>query len=306
MLEFKSSRSGKVDTRQLRTLLAVVDHGGFSRAAGVVNLTISAVSQQVQALEQEVGAPLFDRSTRPPRLTVAGQQLVEAARELVRTAENAIDAISGRKVIGTFSLGSVRTSALSLLPRAIVRLNAAYPELRIQLRVGLSETLLQDVVSGRLDAAMVAEYGNFPDSLRWRPFLDEPLFVVAPPGTPAMEANELLVRHPFIRFRANVPLAHLIDLELARMNLPLAEIAQIDTISAITACVANGLGVSILPQVAITDCAADLVTAPFGHPQLHRKIGLVERKTAPRAALISMLHGLLVEECGPHGVGSQP
>lgn len=172
--------------------------------------------------------------------------------------------------------------------------------------MGLSETLLQDVVSGRLDAAMVAEYGNFPDSLRWRPFLDEPLFVVAPPGTPATEANELLVRHPFIRFRANVPLAHLIDLELARMNLPLAEIAQIDTISAITACVANGLGVSILPQVAITDCAADLVTAPFGHPQLHRKIGLVERKTAPRAALISMLHGLLVEECGPHGVGSQP
>lgn len=233
---------------------------------------------------------------------MAGQQLVEAARELVRTAENAIDAISGRKVIGTFSLGSVRTSALSLLPRAIVRLNAAHPELRIQLRVGLSESLLQDVVSGRLDAAMVAEYGEFPSSLRWRPFLDEPLFVVAPPGTPALSAEELLTRRPFIRFHANVPLAHVIDLELARLNLPLTEIAQIDTIPAITACVANGLGVSIVPQVAVSDCATELVKAPFGQPQLHRKIGLVERKTAPRAALISMLHRLLVEESGPDGV----
>jgi DNA-binding transcriptional LysR family regulator len=283
-----------MDTRQLRSLLAIAEHGSFSRAAVAVNLTVSAVSQQIQALETEVGAPLFDRSSRPPRLTVAGQQMVEAARDLVRTAENAVDAISGRQVVGTLTLGSVRTSALSLLPRAIVRLNARYPELRIRLRVSNSDLLMQDVVAGRLDAAMVANHLDFPAALRWRSFLDEPLFVAAPPGTVQMDALEMLTRHPYIRFRAAVPLARVIDLELARLNLPLVEVAEIDTIASIASCVVNGLGVSVLPQVAIRDCQVPLVCAPFGNPQLHRQIGLIERINGARAVLISQLHELLV------------
>ncbi|WP_224767562.1 LysR family transcriptional regulator [Paracoccus yeei] len=90
-----------MDTRQLKTLLAIIESGSFSRAAEAVHLTVSAVSQQIQALEQEVGAPLFDRTSRPPRLTAAGQQMVELADQMVRAAENAIDAISGRKLIGS-------------------------------------------------------------------------------------------------------------------------------------------------------------------------------------------------------------
>jgi DNA-binding transcriptional LysR family regulator len=289
-----------MDTRQLKTLLAVAETGSFSRAADVVHLTVSAVSQQIQALEQEVGARFFDRSSRPPRLTAAGQQMVEAARELVRAVENAIDSVSGRRVIGTLSIGSVRTSAMSLLPRAIVEFRAEHPELRIKLRVSMSEMLLQDVLAGRLDAAMVAEHGSFPPTLRWRPFLREPLFLVAPSGSPQLGAEEFLARYPYVRFRSNVPLAHMIDLELARLDIPLNEVAEIDTVSAIMSCVANGLGVSVVPQVAIDDCGAALVTAPFGSPQLFRQIGLVERQNGPRAMLIDELHRRLLAASGEH------
>ncbi|WP_225612149.1 LysR family transcriptional regulator [Paracoccus sp. PAR01] len=299
-------KSGIVDTRQLKTLLAVVEFGSFSRAADAVHLTVSAVSQQIQALEQEVGASLFDRTSRPARLTAAGQQMAELADQLVRAAENAIDAISGRKLIGTLSIGSVRTSALSLLPRAMVKMNATHPDLHIKLRVASSETLLQDVLAGRIDAAMIAEHGNFPSALRWRPFLREPLWVIAPPGSPPLSAKTFLTTYPFIRFRANVPLAHIVDLELARLNLTLNEVAEIDTIAAITSCVANGLGVSVVPQVAIDDTAAELVRTPFGDPQMFRQIGLVERRSASRVVLIAELHRLLVEICGPNGVSSDP
>lgn len=291
-----------MDTRQLRTLLAIAECGSFSRAADMVHLTVSAVSQQIQALEVEVGTRLFDRSCRPPRLTAAGQQMVEAAQALVRAADNAIDAISGRRVVGTLALGSVRSSALSILPRAIVRLNAAYPDLRIKLRVSLSEALLQDVAFGRLDAAMVAEHGKLPAVLHWRPFLREPLFLIAPPGSPHLPAEFFLSHHPYIRFRANVPLAHIIDRELSRLDVPINEIAEIDTVPAITACVANGLGVSVVPQVAIDDCRAALVAVPFGAPQLYRQIGLVECKNGARTVLVSELHRLLVEESGKYGV----
>lgn len=90
-----------------------------------------------------------------------------------------------------------------------------------------------------------------------------------------------------MRFRSNVPLANMIDLELARLDIRPTEVAEIDTVSAIVSCVANGLGVSVVPQVAIDDCAVPLVTAPFGSPQLYRQIGLVERQNSARAVLIS-------------------
>lgn len=283
-----------MDTRQLKSLLAIVETGSFAGAADKVNLTPSAISQQVQALENEIGALLFDRASRPPRLTAAGQQMVETAREVLQLTQTAVDAISGRGLAGALTLGSVRTSALSLLPRAIVGLRDAHPGLRVRLRVGLSDALLLDVAAGRLDAAMVAEHLRLPPGLRWRPFLSEPLLVIAPPDYPQMSAEDYLRNCPFIRFSSNVPLAHIIDQELSRIDIPLNEVAEIDTISAITACVAGGLGVSIVPQVALMDSPVPLRAVPFGPPDLRRQIGLVHRPHSSRILLIDELHDRLV------------
>jgi len=290
-----------MDTRQLKTLLAIVEHGTFARAAEHVHLTPSAVSQQVQALEAEIGRPLFDRSSRPPRLTTEGQQMVEGARHLVQAAEEILDAVSGRTVLAPLILGSVRTSALGLMPRAIMLMKEVHPRVRIKLRVANSEALLIDVGAGRLDAAMVAENPGMPDTLRWHPFIREPLFVIAPPGAPPMTAEGYLSHYPFVRFRSNVPLAHMIDRELARTNLPLYEIAEIDTVSAIVACVANGLGASVVPNIAIKECAAPLMTAPFGKPHLYRQIGLVDRPGSPRSSVIADLHDCLVKVSEEYG-----
>lgn len=286
-----------MDTRQLRSLLAIVETGSFAAAADKVALTPSAISQQVQALEHEVGALLFDRATRPPRLTTAGQQMAETAREVLQLTQTAVDAISGRGAAGTLTLGSVRTSALSLLPRAIVALREAHSGLRVRLRVGLSDALLRDVAAGRLDAAMVAEHLHMPPGLQWRSFLSEPLLVIAPPAYPDMSAEGYLRRCPFIRFNSNVPLAHIIDQELSRMNIPLNEVAEIDTISAITACVAGGLGVSIVPRVALMDSPHPLQSVRFGPPGLQRKVGLVHRSAGGRLRLIEELHERLVGLC---------
>ena len=283
-----------MDTRQLRSLLAIVETGGFAKAAGRVHLTPSAVSQQIQALEQEVGAELFDRSARPPRLTAAGHQLVETAREILQLTDTAMDAISGRRLLGTLSLGSVRTSALSLLPRAIVGLRDAHPGLRVKLRVGLSDALMLDVAAGRLDAAMVAEHLHLPPGLRWRPFLSEPLLVIAPPDYPQATAEDYLRNCAFIRFSSNVPLAHIIDQELSRLGIALNEVAEIDTIAAITACVAGGLGVSVVPRVALLDSPTRFRAVQFGPPDLRRQIGLVHQPLSRRMLLIDELHARLL------------
>ncbi len=291
-----------MDIRQLKTFIAIAEHGTFAKAADAVGLTPSAVSQQVQALENEVRAELFDRSTRPITLNSQGLQMLEAAHGLVRSADNIVDAISGRAIGGTFTIGSVRSSALSLIPRAIVELKNDFPDLKIKLHVANTDELINDVVTGRLDSAMVAEYSGDPAALRWSPFLAEPLFVIAPKGTRLRPAAQMLSELPYVKFVSRFRLAHIIETEVARSGIVTNVIAEIDTITAVVACVIHGLGASIAPWSALRETSGEVVAVPFGDPQIHRQIGLIERRASPRAAVIDKLHRYLVSFSGEYGV----
>lgn len=296
-----------MDTRQLHTLLAIVQHGSFAKAAEVVHVTPSAVSQQIQALEQELGATLFERSTRPPALTPQGVQVVEMAQDILRRVSEARSALSGDQVTGTLLLGSVRTSALGVLPRAIMKMREHYPQLRINLQVANSSSLIAEVAAGRLDAAVVAENMSIPQLIRWSPFLREPLWVIAPASmgrdAASGDAAAMLRTLPFVRFQSPVPLAGLIDTELARLQITTQDVAGMDSIASIINCVAEGMGISIVPNIALREPQAEgLLYLPFGQPQIFRQIGLIERINAVRADVIDQFHGILAETCGEHGV----
>lgn len=292
-----------MDTRQLRTLLAIVQHGSFARAAEVVHITPSAVSQQVQALEQEFGAMLFERSSRPPALTSQGAQVVEMAYDVLRRVDEAQTTLSGNEVSGTLMLGSVRSSALRVLPRAIMQIRARYPLLKINLRVGNSSNLIAEVTAGRLDAAVVAENMSIPQLIRWSPFLREPLWVVAPEALASGDPEAMLRTLPFVRFQSPVPLARSIDTELARLQIATHDIAEMDSITSIINCVAEGMGISVVPDIALREPEAQtLYCFPFGRPQVFRQIGLIERINSSRATLIDHFHSVLAETCGEYGV----
>lgn len=292
-----------MDTRQLRTLLAIASHGTFAQAAGIVGLTPSAVSQQINALEQELRTTLFDRSSRPPKLTPQGVQVLEVAKNILRLEEDTKASLRGDQIAGTLMLGSVRSSALNLLPRAIVQMRLQYPLLKTNLRVSLSSTLIADVAAGRIDAAVVAEHVGIPNALRWSPFLREPLWLIAPRGTESDDPIHLLNTRPYVRFRSAVPLANLIDTELSRLGVVTQDIAEIDTIGAIVTCVRQGLGISVVPHVALQEPEDfRLARLPFGQPQLTRQIGIVERTVSPRGEIIARIHDVLAQLCGLHGV----
>ncbi|MCF3628648.1 LysR family transcriptional regulator [Alphaproteobacteria bacterium LMO-S08] len=295
-----------MDTRQLKTLLAIATNGTFAKAADVVGLTPSAVSQQIQALEQEMNTTLFVRSSRPPKLTPQGLQVLEMAKEMLQAEENTKAGLRGDRIAGTLMLGSVRSSALNLIPTSIVQMRAQYPGIKINLRVSLSTPLIADVASGRLDAAVVAEHLGFPSALRWSPFLREPLWLIAPEGTDASEPIELLKNRPYVRFRSDVPLANLIDTEISRLGIVTQDVAEIDTIASIVTCVRQGLGISVVPHVALQDPEdRNLVRFPFGRPQVTRQIGIVERTVSPRGEIIARLHAILASLCSEHGVGRE-
>jgi len=295
-----------MDTRQLKTLLAIQSHGTFAQAAEVVHLTPSAVSQQIHALEDELRVTLFDRGTRPPSITPDGLQVIEMARDILRREEDTKASLRGDQIAGTLLLGSVRSSALNLLPSAMVQMRQRYPDLKPSLRVSLSSTLISDVAAGRLDAAIVAEHLGFPSALRWSPFLREPLWLILPPGVESSDPLELLNTRPYIRFRSAVPLANLIDTELSRLGVVTNDVAEIDTIGSIVTCVRQGLGISVVPHVALQEPGdMNIARLPFGSPQVIRQIGIVERTVSPRTEIIARLHAVLSELCGDYGVDRQ-
>jgi DNA-binding transcriptional LysR family regulator len=292
-----------MDTRQLRTLIAIADQGTFAKAAQVVNLTPSAVSQQMQALERELDVALFDRSSRPPSLNAKGLEFLQTAHSILQIVDDSAAAISGRSVSGTLAIGSIRTSTIEILPRAIVSLRKSYPKLTVKLQVAFSEALMNDVVSGRLDLAIVAENVGVPPILKWTPFLREPLVVIAPPGAQETEASEMIRAHPFVRYRTAVPLASQIDTELSRLGLVPDTVAEVDTIPATIECVKAGLGAAVVPHVATLAAGARaLPRCPFGRPTVFRQLGVVERIGSPRARLVAAMLERLAAFSYPFGV----
>jgi len=282
-----------MDTRQLKTLVAIWKHGTFAKAAEEVCLTPAAVGQQIATMEQELDIQLFDRTNRPPKLTPQGMQAVEMASQILRLEEDTKLSLKGDLVSGTFIIGAVRSSALNLLPTAMVEMGKDYPNLKTRLKVGNSAALVADVAAGQLDAAIVAEHIKMPPNVKWSPFINEPLWLISASDISGLTLREALEKSPFIRFTSNVPLANLINTELSRMEITTSDIAEVDNIESIIACVQHGLGTAIVPQMSIKPEMSSIYKVPFGNPQVKRQIGIVARQSSPRKAVIGKLHEIL-------------
>lgn len=292
-----------MDIRQLQTLVAVADTRSFAASSRIVNLTPSAISQQIQSLEGELGVEIFDRTRRPPILNAKGEEIVRAARQIVQIMAEARQAISGGSTAGVLKIGSIRTISMRIVPQAFAKTAERFPNIAFHLTVGISEDLLPDVAAGRLDAAVVAEHVDIPGGLIWTPILEEPLLLVAPPDLEGLSGQDLLRRLPFIRYETKVPLARQIDVEMSRLGVEPREIVVANTMPSVIGCVLAGLGAAVVPKSAIPDEArADLYVQPFGDTHAYRRVGLVQRQVSARAAVLSEMAHVLSEQAITSGL----
>ncbi len=287
----------------MQTIVAVADTGSFAASAHVVNLTPSAVSQQIQALEAELGVPLFDRSRRPPALNAKGEEVVRAARQMLQIMTETRTAITGGRTAGVLKIGAIRTVATRLAPLALAAMRARYSELSFHMTVDMSETLMTDVAAGRLDAAVVAEHVGVPSGLAWMPVFSEPLMLVAPARWQGASERELFAQLPFIRYETAVPLARQIDTELSRLGLVPREIAVIDTMPSVVGSVLAGLGLTVMPKVAVHDAPpGSLYAQPFGGTTIMRRIGIVQRHVSERSEVLAYMRQALTEQAVDFGL----
>ncbi|MBF9059465.1 LysR family transcriptional regulator [Rhodobacterales bacterium HKCCSP123] len=295
-----------MDIRQLQTLVAVADTGSFSGAAAVVNLTPSAVGQQIQALEAELGVTLFDRRKRPRQLNAKGEELLRAARQVVQTMTEARMAISGGRTAGMLNFGAIRTVSMHLVPQAFAEMRDAYPDLSFDLTVGMSERLMSDVAAGRLDAALVAENVGVPASLSWSPVLTEPLVLIAPRAEAWRSDLSLLTDLPFIRYVTEVPLSRQIETELAALSVSPREIVATNTMPSVIGFVQADLGVAIVPKIALLNAGTGtLHTRPFCEGAITRRVGLVQRQVSSRSEVLARLRQAFFKVAQMHGLGAE-
>lgn len=140
-----------LDLELLRTFIAVVDHHSFAEAGTHLNRTQSSVTQHMQRLEQQVGVNLFEKHGRQKRLTEAGLQLLRHARHMLSMNDEALSSLRENSLSGVLRIGSPHDIADTILPPILSHIARSAPRLRLEIDVGRSPFLMEDLHRGKVD-----------------------------------------------------------------------------------------------------------------------------------------------------------
>ncbi len=288
-----------MNLRQLRTIVAIADHGSFAAAGQAIGLSQSAVSLQIKSLEEEIGVALFDRTLRPPRLTPAGQNIVDRARTILGQIDEIKGATDENRIAGRLTVGAVPTTLSGIVPLALGELRDRQPGLAITVVSGSSSALADQALRGEIDVAVVAKPPQTLPGLDWRTVADEPYAVIGPESAVGQTDRELLTGNPFIWFNRKTWAGQQIEQHLIQKKIRVEASMEIDSLDAIRSMVSAGLGVSIIPMcIGAAPLPANVRTVPLGNPANHRMIGLLHRRSSPNQRLIDTFHEALERLAG--------
>jgi len=149
-----------IDIEQLRTFIAIVETGSFTKAAEVVHKTQSAVSMQMKRLEERLDRPIFARDGRASKLTEDGERLLDYARRIVKLNVEAVAAFSGAALSGRVRLGLPDDYADRYLPEIMARFSRAYPSVELTVTCEPSVQLVERIDANDIDLAIVTDCGS--------------------------------------------------------------------------------------------------------------------------------------------------
>jgi DNA-binding transcriptional LysR family regulator len=264
-----------LDVKRLRVLREVAAQGSFSAAADALAYTQSAVSQQIAALEREAGATLVQRNARGVKLTEAGEVLVrhtEAILARLVDAEAELEAIAGLRG-GRLRLVAFPTAGATLAPRAIARFRELHPSVDLTLIPGEPEDGMAALRAGETDIALLIEtsFDVAPtDGIERTPLLEDPMYVLLPSGHPLATRRRLalsdLAEEPWIvgSTTTSCPDARILLRACQQAGFDPRITFNSDDYLAIQGFVAAGMGVGLIPDLALLALRDDVVVRSLG------------------------------------------
>jgi DNA-binding transcriptional LysR family regulator len=234
----------------LNTLRAILEQGSFTAAAGIVGCSPSAVSLQVKQLEQYFGKPLFDRSTRKMSPTPFAREVVSTVGDFSQALQR-LRSRPPQQVSGRIKVGVITSMQSDAMPAALRELRQRYPLLEVFVPpMNDSDELIAELKGGRVDAALVAKPQGVGASRRlcWHELHRQPYVLLAPADAATDDPGALLGRYEWIGYDLSLP-GGKVAARFVRGLRPEARCAmELRSVDAIVSLVAEGLGISIVPQ----------------------------------------------------------
>lgn len=290
-----------MELRQLRYFVGASEAGSLLKASGRLHVAQPALGQQIAALESEIGAQLFTRSSRGVALTEAGKVFLEHAKVVLSDLERARDAVRGIGAAprGEVALGLPTTVGLTATVAILKACRTHLPDVRLKIVEAYSGFLREWLLSGRLDLAVL--FGdNAEPGLAKQPLLDEWLVFVASPDAPRLPRKiplRSLARWPMILPGKEHGLRKIIDDACAPFSVELDVVAEVEALRSVKLAVQVGIGATILPMGAVAEevAAGLLQSARLDSSAMARRVVCATSIARPATQANAAVHALVCE-----------
>ena len=261
---------------RLGVLSEVAQHGSLSAAAQALSYTQSAVSQQIATLEAEAGVALLQRLPRGVRLTGPGQTLLEHAEGILtrlRAAQEELSAIAGLRA-GQLRMASFPTAGATLMPLAIASFRSSYPDVQLTLAEGEPEEIAPRLAAGEFDLALLFDFAEGERSstqeLRVE-MLEDPMYLALPRAHPLARRRSLrledLSDEAWIQTSRSSPCARHVVRSCHAAGFEPNVSFESDDYQTIQGLVAAGVGVALIPELALSPAREDILIRSLApHP----------------------------------------
>lgn len=282
---------------QLRALTEVAALGSFSAAARRLNLTQPAISLQIRELETRWGLRLIERLGKKAHATEAGRQLIEHARRIARECEAAESAMRGLRDgwLGRVRIGATLTAMMYDLPPILRRLRTDHPRIDIVITNMTTRDTIENIIQNTIDFGLV----TLPIKsalLRATPLRPQVCVAILPAATrdvPDVITPHYVARQPLV-LEHERGAVHSLVMHWLSKHLPLTrQPMHVGIIEAAKQAVASGIGMSIVPDVAVAEPSAEIVVRPL-KPALPCTLGLVERRKKSSGPALEIVRNALL------------
>jgi DNA-binding transcriptional LysR family regulator len=302
-----------LNVQRLRVLREVVQRGSFSAAADALDYTQPAISQAVATLEAETGTTLIERDRKGLRPTAAGAALVEHTEGILarlQAAEDELNAILGVRG-GHLRMATFPSAGATLMPLAIATFRAAFPDVEMTLAEAEPEDIAPRLRAGEFDIALLFEFRDSGISvlgdLRTTDLLEDPMRVALPSGHRLVSRRSLRLEH--LRDEAWVQTSQ--DSSCARHVVHLCRAAGFDpTVSfesddyaTVQGLVAAGVGVALIPELALSSVRDDIVIRTLSPISPARRVVAATAKSPGVAPAAKPMLDVLVEVASRYALG---
>ena len=287
---------------QLEGLLEVARTGNVTRAAEALGITQSALSARMKSLERELGSPLIARTSHGVRLTPAARRLLPYAHRLVDTIGEARASVTGSAPAPRLALGAAPAVSTYVLPAILKRFRGLHPDVRLSVRTGHSEEVLEMVLADEVEIGLIRALRH--RDVESQGLFDDELVLVTPPEHRFARAGRIrlaeIAEEHLIMFDRESSYTEQTSALFRDAGIVLRDVLELDNIDAAKKMVEQGLGIALLPGSAVRDelrsGALRAVEIAGARPIRHRIVAIRRRSADPPTERARVFLRLLAEE----------